>query len=27
VCDYIGADAWVNDAMAGVRLCQRLLAQ
>jgi methanogenic corrinoid protein MtbC1 len=24
VCDYIGADAWVNDAMAGVRLCQRL---
>lgn len=25
VCDYIGADAWVNDAMSGVRLCQRLL--
>ena len=24
VCDYVGADAWVNDAMAGVRLCQRL---
>lgn len=24
VCDYIGADAWVTDAMAGVRLCQRL---
>ena len=26
VCDYIGAGAWVNDAMAGVRLCQRLTA-
>jgi len=26
VCDYIGADAWVTDAMAGVRLCQRLTA-
>ncbi len=25
VCDYIGADAWVTDAMSGVRLCQRLL--
>lgn len=24
VCDYIAADAWVTDAMAGVRLCQRL---
>jgi len=24
VCDYIGADAWVTDAMSGVRLCQRL---
>jgi methanogenic corrinoid protein MtbC1 len=27
VCDYIGADYWVNDAMTGVRLCQRLLAE
>jgi methanogenic corrinoid protein MtbC1 len=27
VCDYVGADAWVTDAMEGVRLCQRLLAQ
>jgi methanogenic corrinoid protein MtbC1 len=24
VSDYIGADAWVTDAMSGVRLCQRL---
>jgi methanogenic corrinoid protein MtbC1 len=23
VCQYIGADAWVTDAMTGVRLCQR----
>ena len=23
---YVGADAWVTDAMTGVRLCQRLLA-
>jgi methanogenic corrinoid protein MtbC1 len=26
VCDYVEADAWVTDAMSGVRLCQRLLA-
>jgi 5-methyltetrahydrofolate--homocysteine methyltransferase len=26
VCRYVGADAWVTDAMTGVRLCQRLLA-
>lgn len=25
VCLYVGADAWVNDAMSGVRWCQRLL--
>jgi len=25
VCEYVGADAWVNDAMSGVRLFQRLL--
>jgi methanogenic corrinoid protein MtbC1 len=25
VCEYVGADAWVTDAMTGVRLCQRLL--
>lgn len=25
VCQYVGADAWVNDAMSGVRWCQRLL--
>jgi len=25
VCDYIGGDFWVNDAMTGVRLCQQLL--
>ncbi len=24
-CNYVGADYWVNDAMEGVRLCQRLL--
>ncbi|MCB8944482.1 MAG: cobalamin B12-binding domain-containing protein [Ardenticatenaceae bacterium] len=24
VCQYVGADFWVNDAMAGVRLCQSL---
>jgi methanogenic corrinoid protein MtbC1 len=23
---YVGADYWVNDAMSGVRLCQRLMA-
>ncbi|MCB9134388.1 MAG: cobalamin B12-binding domain-containing protein [Anaerolineales bacterium] len=27
VCEYIGADAWVTDAMTGVRLCQRMLAE
>lgn len=27
VCRYVGADAWVTDAMTGVRLCQRLLQQ
>ncbi|MBE2198371.1 MAG: cobalamin B12-binding domain-containing protein [Anaerolinea sp.] len=25
VCQYVGADYWVNDAMTGVRLCQKLL--
>jgi 5-methyltetrahydrofolate--homocysteine methyltransferase len=25
VCNYVGADAWVTDAMTGVRICQRLL--
>lgn len=25
VCHYVGADYWVNDAMTGVRLCQKLL--
>ena len=27
VCQYVGADAGVNDAMSGVRWCQRLLGQ
>ncbi len=27
VCDYVGADYWVTDAMSGVRLCQKLLAK
>jgi methanogenic corrinoid protein MtbC1 len=27
VCEYVGADAWVTDAMSGVRLCQRLIAE
>ncbi|MBN1965674.1 MAG: cobalamin-dependent protein [Anaerolineae bacterium] len=27
VCHYVKADYWVNDAMSGVRLCQRLLAE
>jgi len=26
ICRYVGADYWVKDAMAGVRLCQNLLA-
>ena len=25
VCQYVGADYWVNDAMSGVRLCQELI--
>jgi methanogenic corrinoid protein MtbC1 len=25
VCEYVGADYWVTDAMMGVRLCQQLL--
>ncbi|MCA9969566.1 MAG: cobalamin-dependent protein [Anaerolineales bacterium] len=25
VCQYVGADFWVTDAMTGVRLCQQLL--
>lgn len=27
ICRYVGADSWVSDAMHGVRLCQRLLAE
>ena len=27
VCHYVGADYWLRDAMAGVRMCQSLLAQ
>jgi len=26
VCRYVGADYWSKDAMAGVRLCQSLMA-
>ncbi len=26
VCRYVGADYWTNDAMEGVRLCQRLMS-
>ena len=26
VCQYVGADYWLTDAMNGVRLCQKLLA-
>lgn len=26
ICQYVGADYWVPDAMSGVRLCQRLMA-
>ena len=26
VCQYVGADYWMSNAMDGVRLCQRLLA-
>ncbi len=25
VCKYTGADAWADDAMAGIRLCQQLM--
>lgn len=25
VCNYVGADAWVTDAMTGVRVCQKLI--
>ena len=25
VCEYVGADDWVTDAMSGVRLCQKLI--
>ncbi|MBK8901065.1 MAG: cobalamin-dependent protein [Anaerolineaceae bacterium] len=25
VCQYVGADYWLTDAMSGVRLCQKLL--
>jgi len=25
ICSYVGADHWVNDAMTGVRLCQKLI--
>ncbi|MEW5829830.1 MAG: cobalamin-dependent protein [Chloroflexota bacterium] len=27
VCQYVGADHWMPDAMAGVRLCEELLSQ
>ena len=27
ICGFVGADYWVSDAMSGVRLCQRLMAQ
>ena len=27
VSNYVGADYWVNDAMAGVRLCQKFLSK
>jgi methanogenic corrinoid protein MtbC1 len=25
VCNYVGVDHWVNDAMAGVRICQQIM--
>ena len=25
VCDYVGADGWADDAMRGLRLCNRLI--
>jgi dimethylamine corrinoid protein len=27
VCQYVGADHWVTDAMTGVRICQQLLGK
>jgi methanogenic corrinoid protein MtbC1 len=27
VCEYVGADSWSTDAMEGVRICQKLMAQ
>ena len=27
ICSYVGADHWVPDAMAGVRLCEELLSK
>jgi methanogenic corrinoid protein MtbC1 len=27
VCSFAGADYWVNDAMTGVRLCQKIMAE
>jgi methylmalonyl-CoA mutase cobalamin-binding domain/chain len=27
VCEYTGADYWMSDAMAGVRLCEELLSK
>jgi methylmalonyl-CoA mutase cobalamin-binding domain/chain len=27
ICQYVGADHWVPDAMAGVRLCEKLLKE
>ena len=27
VCQFVGADYWVNDAMTGVRLCQKIMAE
>ncbi|HBY06632.1 MAG TPA: hypothetical protein DEH22_02140 [Chloroflexi bacterium] len=26
ICQYVGADYWVTDAMEGVRICQRIMA-
>jgi methanogenic corrinoid protein MtbC1 len=27
VCQYVGADHWTTDAVSGVELCQRLMAE
>lgn len=27
ICRYVGADYWANDAMRGIELCERLVAQ